>query len=376
MVAADYYEILGVSRTADEKELKKAYRNLARKYHPDVNKDPGAEDKFKEINEAYSVLSDSQKRAQYDHLGHENFTNASKGSYGGGGYGGGFNADFSGFGDIFDFASDIFGGGRRRGGPRRGDDLLMRLEVSLKDAVFGVDRDIEVLHAEACKTCNGTGSETKNLKTCPKCNGSGQVRQATQTPFGNFVRQTTCDACHGRGKIAEKPCPSCHGTGHSKVKRTVSVHIPAGVETGMRLRLEGYGEAGDFGAPNGDLYLELHVKPDSRFRRDGDTLLVQVSISPAQAVLGTTVTVQTIDNRNLEVKVPAGTQTGKRLRLAGEGVRKRGRPGDLLVQVDVVIPKNVSGPAKEYYEKILELEGTPKGDGNDKKGFFESILKG
>jgi molecular chaperone DnaJ len=375
MVAGDYYDRLGISRTADDKEIKKAYRNLARKYHPDVNKDPGAEDKFKEINEAYSTLSDPQKRAQYDQMGHENFTNASKGSYGGGGYGGGFNADFSGFGDIFDFASDIFGGGRQRG-PRRGDDLLMRLDISLKDATFGLDKEIDVMHAEACQTCNGTGSENQKQKSCPKCGGSGQVRQQTQTPFGNFIRQGTCDLCHGRGKVAEKPCPTCKGTGHAKVRRKVSVHIPAGVDTGMRLRMEGYGEAGDHGAPNGDLYIEIHVKPDTRFAREGDNLGTKVQVSPAQAVLGTTVEIETIDSRKLEVKIPAGTQGGKRLRVSGEGIRRRGRHGDLLVLVEVITPKNVHGQMKELYEKILELEGHKgKGDG-EKKGFFESILGG
>ena len=375
MVAGDYYDRLGVSRTADDNEIKKAYRNLARKYHPDVNKEPGAEDKFKEINEAYSTLSDAQKRAQYDQMGHENFTNASKGSYGGGGYGGGFNADFSGFGDIFDFASDIFGGGRQRG-PRRGDDLLMRMDITLKDAAFGLDKEIDVMHPEACQTCEGTGSENRKQKDCPKCGGTGQVRQQTQTPFGNFIRQGVCDMCHGRGKVAEKPCSTCKGSGHAKVRRKVSVHIPAGVDTGMRLRMEGYGEAGDHGAQNGDLYIEMHVKPDARFQREGDNLGTKVQISPAQAVLGTTVEIETIDARKLEVKVPAGTQGGKRLRVSGEGIRRRGRHGDLLVTVEVVIPKGVHGELKELYEKIFELEGhKPRADG-EKKGFFESILGG
>lgn len=375
MVAGDYYDRLGVSRTADEKELKKAYRNLARKYHPDVNKDPGAEEKFKEINEAYSVLSDAQKRAQYDQLGHENFTNASKGSYGGGGYSGGFNSDFSGFGDIFDFASDIFGGGRSRG-PRRGDDLLMRIDITLKDAVFGLDKEIEVMHAEACQTCEGTGSENHKQKNCSKCGGTGQIRQQTQTPFGNFIRQGVCDVCHGRGKVAEKPCPTCHGVGTTKVRRKVSIHIPAGVDTGNRLRLEGYGEAGDLGAHNGDLYIEMHVRPDARFTREHDNLGTKVQISPAQATLGTTVEIETIDKRKLEVKVPGGTQAGKRLRVSGEGVRRRGRYGDLLVLVEVIIPKSVHGELKELYEKILELEGHKQGTDTDKKGFFESILGG
>ena len=378
MAAGDYYDILGVSRNADETELKKAYRSLARKYHPDVNTDPGAEDKFKEINEAYSVLSDEQKRTQYDRMGHDSFTNASKGSYGGGGYGGGFHSDFSGFGDIFDFAGDIFGGFGRQRGPRRGDDLLMRFDVTLRDAVFGATREIELMHAESCHNCGGTGSETKKTKTCPKCGGSGQLKHASQTQFINFIRQTTCDLCSGRGKIAEKPCSACKGTGYEKVRRKVSVHFPPGVDSGTRLRMEGYGEAGDQGASNGDLYIDIHVKPDSRFERDGDTLLTKVHISPAQAVLGTVAEVVTIDDRHLEVKVPSGTQGGKKLRISGEGIRKRGRPGDLLVEVEVSIPKHVTGELKELYEKIFELEGgkSAPAHGTEKKGFFESILGG
>jgi len=312
-------------------------------------------------------------------MGHDAFTNASKGSYGGGGYGGGFNSDFSGFGDIFDFAGDIFGGfGGRSRGPRRGDDLLMRIDITLRDAVFGADREIEVMHAESCHACGGTGSETKKTKSCPKCGGSGQIRQASQTPFGNFVRQSTCDLCHGRGKIVEKPCSTCKGTGHEKVRRKVSVHIPPGVDSGMRLRMEGYGEAGDSGSSNGDLYIEMHIKPDQRFGRDGDTLFTRIKISPAQAVLGTVAEVVTIDDRHLEVKVPAGTQGGKKLRISGEGVRKRGRPGDLLVEVEILIPKHVAGEIKELYEKILMSEGAKpvQSSGNEKKGFFESILGG
>jgi molecular chaperone DnaJ len=203
MGTGDYYDILGIPRSADDKEIKKAYRNLARKFHPDVCKDPGAEEKFKEINEAYSVLSDEQKKAQYDNMGHETYTNASRGSYtGGGGFGGGFSADFSGFGDIFDF----FGGGQRRSGPQPGADLLMRIQIRLEDAVSGVDRDIEVMHTEPCEACNGTGSETKRVNTCPRCGGTGQMRQAAHSAFGQFVRMTTCSQCNGKGKIPEKVC--------------------------------------------------------------------------------------------------------------------------------------------------------------------------
>jgi len=369
MSAGDYYDTLGVPRSADEKEIKKAYRNLARKYHPDVCKEPGAEEKFKQINEAYSVLSDDQKTAQYDNMGHETFTNASKGSYsGGGGYsGGGFSADFSGFGDIFDFFG---GGGGRRSGPQPGADLLMRIQIRLEDAVSGTDREIEVMHSEPCTACSGSGSETKKLNVCPRCGGSGQMRQATNSPFGQFVRMMTCTQCGGKGKIPEKVCRECHGTGHTRVKRKVAVHIPAGIDNGMRLRMEGYGEAGDYGAANGDLFLEVYVQPHDRFVRTGDNLETAIEISPAQAVLGTQVDIETIDKRHIDLKVPAGIQFNTALKIAGEGVKRRGRPGDLLVRVKIVTPRNISSEQKDLYQKLVELEGKGSGVGS----FFSGIM--
>jgi molecular chaperone DnaJ len=370
MVAGDYYDILGIPRNADDKEIKKAYRNLARKFHPDVCKDPGAEEKFKEINEAYSVLSDDQKKAQYDNMGHETYTNASKGSYtGGGGFGGGgFSADFSGFGDIFDF----FGGGQRRSGPQPGADLLMRIQIRLEDAVSGADRDIEVMHSEPCGACDGTGSETKKVNTCHRCGGTGQMRQAANSAFGQFVRMTTCTQCNGKGKIPEKICRECRGSGHSRLKRKVSVHIPAGIDNGMRLRMEGYGEAGDYGAPNGDLFIEVYVQSHERFTRHGDNLETTIEISPAQAVLGTSVEIETIDRRHIDLKVPAGIQFNTALKIAAEGVRRRGKPGDLLVRVKIVTPKSLSSEQKELYQKIAELEGKSSGTG----GFFSGIMGG
>jgi molecular chaperone DnaJ len=369
MSAGDYYDTLGVPRSADDKEIKKAYRNLARKFHPDVCKDPGAEEKFKEINEAYSVLSDDQKRAQYDNMGHETFTNASKGSYAGaGGQGsGGFHTDFSGFGDIFDFFG---GGGQRRSGPQPGADLLMRIQIRLEDAVAGMDREIEVMHSESCAACSGSGSENKRLNVCPRCGGSGQMRQATNSPFGQFVRMTTCTQCGGKGKIPEKVCKECRGSGHTRVKRKVSVHIPAGIDNGMRLRMEGYGEAGEYGAHNGDLFLEVYVQPHDRFARTGDNLETVIEISPSQAVLGTTTEIETIDKRHIDLKVPAGIQYGTALKIGGEGVKRRGKPGDLLVRVKIVIPKSVSGEQKELYQKIADLEGSSSGA----SGFFSGIM--
>lgn len=369
MGAGDYYDVLGIPRSADDKEIKKAYRNLARKFHPDVCKDPGAEEKFKEINEAYSVLSDEQKKAQYDNMGHETYTNASKGSYtGGGGFGGGFSADFSGFGDIFDF----FGGGQRRSGPQPGADLLMRIQIRLEDAVSGVDRDIEVMHTEPCEACNGSGSETKRLNTCPRCGGTGQMRQAAHSAFGQFVRMTTCSQCNGKGKIPEKVCRECRGSGHSRVKRKVSVHIPAGIDNGMRLRMEGYGEAGDFGASNGDLFIEVYVQTHERFTRNGDNLETTIEISPAQAVLGTSVEIETIDKRHIDLKVPAGIQFNTALKITAEGVKRRGKPGDLLVRIKIVTPKSLSTEQKELYQKLAELEGKSGGAG----GFFSGIMGG
>lgn len=373
MGASDYYDILNVPRNASEKEIKKAYRTLTKKYHPDICKEEGAEEKFKEINEAYSVLSDSQKRAQYDNMGHDAFTHASKGSYSGaGGYGGGgFHADFSGFGDIFD---TVFGGGfgGRPRGPQRGDDLLMRIQITLQNAVFGIEREIEISHTEQCKTCDGSGSQTKKTRTCPRCGGSGQERRARQTPLGQFVQMTTCSQCGGRGTIPEDACKTCGGSGRTRVKRKVDVHIPPGIETGMRLRMEGYGEAGDYGAPNGDLFIEVHVAPDERFTRMGDNLETGVRISPAQAAVGSEVEVDTIDGRHLELKIPSGVQHNTALKISGEGVRRRGRPGDLLVRVKIVIPKRLNDEQRELYEKILKLEGHKVGDSG--KGFFHDVM--
>jgi molecular chaperone DnaJ len=368
MAGEDYYETLGIPRNADGAEIKKAYRNLARKFHPDICKEPGAEEKFKKINEAYSVLSDEQKKRQYDNMGHETYTNASRGSYtGGGGFGsGGFSADFSGFGDIFDF----FGGGQRRSGPQPGADLLMRIQVRLEEAVAGTDREIEVMHTEPCPSCSGSGSATKKLNTCPRCGGSGQMRQATSSPFGQFIRMTPCTQCEGRGKIPEKVCRECRGSGHTKVKRKVSVHIPAGIDNGMRLRMEGYGEAGDYGAHNGDLFIEVYVLPHDRFIRSGDNLEITIEISPAQAVLGTLIVIETIDKRHIDLKVPAGIQYNTALKISGEGVKRRGKPGDLLVRVKIVTPRSVSNEQKELYAKIAELEGKNHSDG----GFFSNIM--
>lgn len=370
--AGDYYATLNIPRNASEKEIKKAYRTLARKYHPDVCKEPDAEERFKKINEAYSVLSDSQKRAQYDQMGHDTYTSASRGSYAGTGGFSGFNADFSGFGDIFDtFFGGGFGGAQQRRGPQPGADLLMKIQIALQDAVFGTERDVGIMHTEACPDCKGSGSATGNLRACPNCGGSGQMRQTVQSIFGQVVRMSTCSRCGGRGKVPDEECRSCKGTGHTRVKRTVTVHIPPGIDTGMRLRMEGYGEAGDYGAPNGDLFIEVVVLPHKRFVRHGDHLETMVDISPAQAAVGSSVEIETIDGRHVELKVPAGVQPNTLLRIPGGGVRRRGKPGDLHVRVKVVIPKHLSDEEREAYSSLLSIEGHPSAP--EKKGFFQDV---
>ncbi len=380
MGSESYYDVLGIPRNATETDIKKAYRNLAKKYHPDVCKEPGAEEKFKSINEAYAVLSDESKRRQYDQLGHENFTNASKGSYGGPG-GGGFNADFSGFGDIFD--SFFGGGGGRRAGPQQGDDLLMRIQITLEDAVFGAQKEIEVMHTEQCSTCNGTGSSTGKTVTCPKCGGTGQIKQVRNSIFGQMVTASPCPNCNGRGKMPESPCKSCGGTGRTKVLRKVTVHIPPGIDTGMRLRMEGYGEAGEYGAPNGDLYIEVRVASNPKFEREDDNLVTQYELSPAQAVLGCEVEIETLDKKTVSLKIPAGIAYGTRLRIPGEGVRRRGNFGSLLVRIVIATPKKISATERELYESLLAAEGHPssavssgssgkesKSEKKKKRGFF------
>ncbi len=381
-MGSSYYDTLGVPQNASTDEIKKAYRTRAKKYHPDVCKEPGAEEKYKQINEAYSVLSDETKRRQYDQLGHDNFTNASKGSYSGAG-GAGFTADFSGFGDIFD--TFFGGGGRHQQGPKDGDDMLMRIQITLSDAVFGAQKEIEVMHTESCPDCKGTGSATGKTKPCRKCGGTGQIKQIRNSIFGQIVTQTVCPECGGRGQILETLCRKCGGTGKTKIRRKIMINIPPGIDSGMRLRMEGYGEAGDYGAQNGDLYIEVTVVSDPKFDREGDNLVTQYEISPAQAVLGCEVEIETIEKKTVGLKIPAGINYGTRLRIPNQGVRRRGSYGSLLVRIVIATPKKVSSRERELYEQILAEEtGTTSIHPSDntksgakdtgekkKKGFFK-----
>lgn len=363
-VSDDYYDILGIPRNATDKEIKAAFRSLARKYHPDVCRERGAEEKFKKINEAYSVLSDPQKRARYDMGGKSAFEGASPF---GGGFGG-FHTDYYDFGDIFDAFFGGFGErSRQRQGPIPGADILIRLRISLEEAVFGADKDVEVDHTEACPACDATGSVSKRLRPCPTCGGSGQVRHVHATVLGQFIRAAPCGACRGRGRVAETPCTQCRGTGHVQARKKVRVHVPAGIDTGMRLRVGGLGEAGEMGAPSGDLFIEVSVAPHRRFSRAGDHLETTIEITPAQAAIGSSATVETIDRKQVEVQIPEGTEQDAVLTVPGEGVRKKGRSGDLRVRVKIRTPRHLSAEERDLYQKLLQLEGKKK---PKRKGLF------
>jgi molecular chaperone DnaJ len=370
MSKRDYYEILGVAKNADEAALKSAFRKLAMQYHPDKNPgDAEAEKRFKELNEAYQVLSDGQKRAAYDRFGHAAFEN------GGGGGPGGFGPDFaSSMSDIFeDIFGDVFGGGGGRRGGRgreRGADLRYNLEISLEDAYSGKDMTIKVPTSITCEACSGTGAKPGSKpKTCPTCNGQGRVR-AMQ---GFFAIERTCPTCHGRGEVIEDPCRNCSGSGRTLKEITLSVEIPAGVEDGTRMRLSGKGEAGARGAPPGDLYIFLSVKPHGFFSRDGADLFCRVPISMVAAALGTDIKVPTLDGREAVIKVPEGTQSGKQFRQRAKGmpVLRSKEMGDLYVQVLVETPQNLTRRQRELlaeFEKDSSNATSP-----ESAGFFSKV---
>lgn len=370
MAKRDYYEVLGVQKGASEAEIKKAFRTLARKYHPDVNKDdPNAHEKFKEVNEAYQTLSDTQKRAQYDQFGH---AAEQMGGAGGNPFGEGFGA--GNMGDIFDM---FFGGGRGRQqrGPVQGDDLQYNLELTLEEAAFGATKEIRLPVTEDCETCKGSGARPGTEPvTCSKCKGSGTITSRQNTIFGQFVNQSTCDRCGGRGKIVENPCPTCRGKGEVQKTRTVEVKIPGGVETGNRLRMPGYGEKGERGGPPGDLYVVMQVRPDRRFKRQGDDLLHEVSISFIQAALGTEVEVPTLEGPE-KVKIPEGIQPGETVTMKGKGIKRlrgSGR-GDQILVVGVKTPKSLSKRERELLLEFAHLRGEDVQVTPEHKTFFDKL---
>lgn len=380
MAKRDYYEVLGASKGASAEDLKKAYRTKAKELHPDRNSDnPNAEAQFKEINEAYDVLKDADKKAAYDRYGHAAF----EGGMGGGGqrgYGGGAGDFSSAFSDVFeDLFGDFMGGGRGGGGrsrAQRGSDLRYNMRVTLEDSFKGVQKTINVPTSVACDTCHGTGAEGgAEPVSCPTCSGMGKVR-AQQ---GFFTVERTCPTCAGAGQIVKNPCKSCGGAGRVERERSLSVNIPAGVETGTRIRLAGEGEAGMRGGPSGDLYIFIEVKDHPIFQRDGVHLFCRVPISIATAALGGEVEVPTIDGGKSRVKVPAGSQTGKQMRLRAKGMPalRGGGSGDMLIELAVETPVNLTSRQKEILREFdtLSEENNPEGSSffSKVKGFWEGM---
>lgn len=346
----DYYEVLGIDRNATDEKIKKAFRKLAFKYHPDHNHDDGAEEKFKEVNEAYEVLSDPDKRAAYDRFGH-----AGSQSF----FGQGFEGfSFGGFGDIFDA---FFGGTttRTRQAPQQGADLYHNMTITFEEAAFGVEKEINTLRTEHCSMCQGIGCKSDSQPSrCPNCNGTGQIQRVQQSIFGRFANITTCPQCRGEGRIITDPCPQCRGTGREKRQRSIMVKIPGGVDDGSRIRLSGEGEAGVRGGPTGNLYISLSVKKHEFFVRDGNDILYELPINFAQAALGTEVEVPTLDGKE-KLKIPAGTQTGKVLRLKNKGIQylNRGGRGDQLVRLTVATPESLTKRQRQLFEELAESLG-------------------
>ena len=376
MSKRDYYEVLGVERQADKRDIKKAYRRLAQKLHPDRNPDDeGAAAKFQEVSEAYEILSDDEKRTAYDQFGHAG-VDGQAGGFGGGGFGGGGQGGFSDiFGDMF---GDIFGGGgghgRNPNAPQRGADLRYNLEIDLESAVAGTTVDIRVPRMSECDHCHGDGAEPgSSKKTCPTCNGMGQVRMQQ----GFFAVQQTCPTCHGRGEIIETPCTKCHGEGRVRETRNLSVKIPAGVDTGDRIRLSGEGEGGLNGGPAGDLYVQISLKKHAIFERDGSDLYCDVPVSFVDATLGGELEVPTLDGR-VKLKIPPETQTGKMFRLRGKGVKpvRGGAPGDLMCKLVLETPVNLDDEQKELLRQFqASMEHSGSRHSPRKTGWFDSVKK-
>ncbi len=364
----DYYEVLGVSRNCTDEELKKAFRRLARQYHPDVNKSPDAEAKFKEIGEAYEVLRDAEKRAAYDRYGHAGVQN-------GAGFGGYQDFGFGGLNEIFE---EFFGFGTRAGaarqGPARGADLRAQVTLKFEEAVFGVDKEIEISRHETCPACKGSGAEPGTQpQRCPECNGRGEVRRVQQSLFGSFVNVAPCPRCGGRGEVIGTPCVQCHGEQRVVTTKRLVVTIPAGVDDGTQIRLGGEGESGLRGGPAGNLYVALRVLPHRYFRRQDNDILLDINIGFVQAALGDRIKVQTLEGEE-DLVIPAGTQTGTSFRLRGQGVprlQQNGR-GDQIVTVHVQVPTKLTAQQKKLLKELgesLGYEVTPQ----ESKSFFDKV---
>ena len=366
----DYYDVLGIGRDADERALKAAFRKLAQQFHPDVNPDPGAESKFKEINEAYQVLSDPQKRAAYDRFGHAGLGGAS-----------GFGGFQEGFGDLGSIFEEVFGfsgmGRSGRRAPRRGADLRVDISLPFEEAAFGVQRELAVPRMEACERCNGSGAEPGTApERCPTCSGSGEVQRRQQSPlFGTIVTATTCPTCHGAGERVASPCTECKGRKRVRKTRKIKVNIPAGVDNGTRIRLAGEGEAGSLGGPPGNLYVAIEVDEHPDFTRDEFDIHLLLRVSIVQAALGASVEVPTLEGETVTLDIPAGTQTGKRFRKAGRGIPRlqRSGRGDLIITVRLVTPTDLSEEQDSILRQLAETLGEEVHE--PRRGFFDRILR-
>lgn len=374
----DYYEVLGLSKGATDDEIKKAYRKLSKKYHPDINKEPDAEEKFKEISEAYEVLSDQQKKAAYDQYGHAatdpNYGGGDGGfgGFGGGGFSGG---GFGGFEDIFD---SFFGGAGRTvdpSAPRQGADLQYNLDLKFEEAIFGTEKEIKYNREDVCHTCGGNGAKPGTQpKTCSKCRGTGQISVERQTPLGRVMSRQTCDVCHGTGKEIKDLCSTCHGSGHEKKMHKVKVNVPAGVEDGQQMRLANQGEAGINNGPYGDLYVIFQVEESDIFDRDGSEIYYTLPLSFVQAALGDEIQVPTVHG-DVKLKVPAGTQTDTKFRLRGKGAPKLrgGATGDQHVRVKIITPKNLNEEQRQTLRKFAEISGQDVNEQQQDDGFFDKM---
>src|SRR5690625_415459 len=369
MSKRDYYEVLGVGKDATPEELRKAYRKLARKYHPDVNKEPDAEEKFKEVKEAYEVLNDQQKRAQYDQFGHSGPQGQGFGGFGGA-------EDFGGFSDIFDMFFGGGGGRRDPNAPRQGNDLQYTMVLEFEEAIFGKETDIHIPSEENCDTCNGSGAKPGTKpETCQHCHGTGQLNVEQNTPFGRVVNKRVCHHCNGTGKEIKNKCNTCHGKGRVKNQKRIHVKIPAGIDDGQQVRVAGKGEPGINGGPAGDLYVVIQVKSDEFYQREGDDIFVEMPITYAQAALGDEIEVPTVHGK-VKLKIPAGIQTGKTFRLKGKGVPNVRGYGheDQNVRIRVVTTTNLTERQKELLREFNDLSGHDAADETE-ESFFSKVKR-
>ena len=353
---ADYYEILGVDKNASKDEIKSAFRKMARQWHPDINKAPEAESKFKELGKAYETLMDDDKRATYDRFGEDGLSNA------------GFNTQgpfANGFGDLEEVFNSFFGGGfggfgRRQdpNAPQRGDDLRLDIELEFEEAVFGLTKEVKIDHLETCLTCKGTGAkEGSRPQTCQTCGGRGSVQQTTRTVLGHFTQVVTCPHCNGKGTIISDPCPDCKGRGQKDVEKKIELKIPAGVDNGSKMRLSHEGDAGKNGGISGDLYIVIHVKPSKYYQRDGIDVYTKLELFPAQAVLGDSVKIETLDGERV-INIPTGIQHGETVRIKNAGIPHISKPsvrGDHIVVVEIKIPTQISNEEKNLYQRLYEI---------------------